>query len=82
MHDTIKVEKINPNGSSTDESVFRAGVHIKTKIYIDPSNRLLMMPHKKISLERIVTVYAFLSPSYQWFDFAVLLSSDPDDCSP
>mmetsp|Transcript_29899 Transcript_29899/g.34087 ORF Transcript_29899/g.34087 Transcript_29899/m.34087 type:complete len:138 (+) Transcript_29899:624-1037(+) len=67
IQDTIKVENIKPKGISVPslERFFNAGVHMKTNIYIDPSNRDEIIPHNKISRDLIVTVYAFRSPSYQ-----------------
>merc|ERR1719384_651030 len=58
MADTMNVEKIRPNGRDVSFSVkaCRAGVHIKTKIYMEPSKSDEVKPHNKISLERMVTV--------------------------
>merc|ERR1712150_278463 len=58
MADTMKVEKINPNGRvvSFSDKACRAGVHIKTKMYMEPSKSDEVKPHNKISRERMVTV--------------------------
>ena len=61
MQHTMKVEKITPKGSPSKLSPIssfandvNAGVHMNTKIYIDPSNSDDMIPQDKISGLRIV----------------------------
>ena len=51
MQQTMKVAKINPNGKASSVKDCIAGVHMKTKMYIDPSKREQIKPVNKISLE-------------------------------
>lgn len=83
MQDTMKVEKMTPKGSppnsspsgnSAFASVVKAGVHMKTKMYIDPSKREEITPQDRISALRMVAVKApFRAPMAE--DFPDLLSS-------
>mmetsp|Transcript_52597 Transcript_52597/g.157603 ORF Transcript_52597/g.157603 Transcript_52597/m.157603 type:complete len:292 (-) Transcript_52597:1000-1875(-) len=73
MQHTMKVEKMRPKGSDSDSlsssSFFvrevRAGVHMKTNMYMDPSKSEDIVPHSRMSVLRQVTTDAFLSASYQ-----------------
>ena len=70
IQQTIKVEKMTPNGSpsksspiSSFASAVIAGVHMKTKMYIDPSNKEEIIPQDKISgLRTVVEKAAFNAP--------------------
>ncbi len=65
IQQTMKVEKITPNGKpsklspiSSFASAVRAGVHMNTKMYMDPSNNDEMIPHDNMSGERMVAAKA------------------------
>ena len=50
IQETIKVEKINPNGSSVSPAKdLSNGVQQKTKMYMDPSKSDEIIPHRRTS---------------------------------
>lgn len=75
IQQTINVEKITPNGSpsklspiSSFASAVNAGVHMNTKMYMDPSNKDEMIPQDKISGLRMVAAKApFKAPDAEVF---------------
>jgi hypothetical protein len=54
MQQTMNVAKITPNGISPSVFSFIAGVHMNTKMYMDPSNNDETRPVNRIAFELIV----------------------------
>ena len=87
MQQTMKVEKMTPNGSPSNSSpissfasAVSAGVHMKTKMYMDPSKREEIIPQDKISGLRIVVAKAPFKALVAE-DFPDLLLSSPSPSS-
>eukprot|EP01083_Nonionella_stella_P064549 168331_1 len=72
---TINVANTVPKGiSSSGIKAFIAGVHMKTKMYMDPSNKDDTNPVYKISFDLMVVKYASTKSLYQDFLLASSLS--------